>query len=111
MSDVAQYFVTLLTPLFPTEAELRMLPPMDGLRISVSWKLKNEPSRKNKRSRKIIMVLSQEAQEDYVDGDTHTRQAIEGRIVHFATERLKEFDPNHDTAYGHPDPEEIWYLT
>lgn len=111
MLDIAQRFLDLLTPLFPPGAELRTLPPMDGLRFNVSWKLKNDPVRENKRSRKIILVLSEEAQEDYADGGLDTRQSMEDRIVHFITEQIKSFDPNHDMPYGRPDPEETWYLT
>ena len=111
MSEFAQCFIALLAPVFPSGAELRALPSREGLQISVSWKLMSDPARKNKRSRRIIMLLSEEALEDYVDGDLHTRNTIEGRIVHFATERVKSFNPNHETPYGRPEPEELWYLT
>lgn len=97
----------IVRPLFPNEAEFRRRPSSDGLVFSVAWKLKNDPARPNKRSRRIILVVSEEALEDYNDGD---RDARERRITNFVTERLKIFNPNHDAPYGQPEPEEQWVL-
>lgn len=98
----------IVKPLFPDQAEFRRRASLDGLVFSVTWKLRNDPARPNKRSRRIILVVSEEALEDYNDGN---RDARERRIANSITERLKTFNPNHDVPYGQPEPEDQWVLT
>lgn len=100
--------MNIIRPLFPNEAEFHHRPLSDGLVFSIAWKLKNDPTRPNKRSRRIILIVSEETLEDYNDGN---RDAIEKWITNFITENLRLFDPNHDTTYGQPEPEEQWILS
>jgi len=103
-------FRSLLTPLFPKEASFRSDASSDGLCFMVNWKLKNDSSRPNKRSKLILIRISQETIEDYGDGDQLTREDMEKRIMDRVKAHLDNFDPDHNTSYGHPEPEEYWYL-
>jgi len=109
--DLEKQFSTVLSRLFPKEAQFRRRPASDDLCFSVSWKLKNDPARPNKRSRRIILVLPEELLEDYRDDDQNARAARERRMTDLVGQRLKQFDPNHNTPYGQPEPEEQWVLT
>jgi hypothetical protein len=97
----------IVKPIFPNNAEIRRRPSSDGLELRVVWKLTNDANRPNKRSRRIILVVSEEALEDYNDGNHDVK---EKRIMKVITERLKGFNPNHNTPYGQPEPEELWAL-
>ena len=88
-------------------ATIRRLPCTDGLCFSVSLKLRNDPSRQNKRSKRIMLVVLEETPEDYVDGDRTAQLATERRMA----DLLAGFDPNHDAARGWPEPEVEWVLT
>lgn len=110
MEKTTERFETLFAPLFPKDARFRSLPTTDGLRFSVNWKLKNDPSRPNKRSRRVVLMISQEAVEDHEDGTPNDRNTIERRMVDLVTAQLKQFNPDHDTPYGQPEPEEQWVL-
>lgn len=105
-----QRFITLLRPLFRDDAEIRIRPEQDGVPISVCWKLGTDPRRPNKRSKRIILFLPEEVLDDYEDGSELQREAFERRMLDKVTERLKVFDPNHESPHGHPEPEERWTL-
>lgn len=94
----------IIEPNFPPGVEIRRRLGSDGLVLSVAWKLKNNPIRPNKRSRRIILVLSEEALEDY-DADARDK-----RIAAVVAHKLNTFVPDHDTPYGQPEPEEVWVL-
>lgn len=98
--------IGIIKPIFPPGAEIRRRLGTDGLVLSVAWKLKNDPARPNKRSRRIILALSEEALEDYyADSDARDK-----RIAAIVADRLKAFTPDHDTPYGQPESEEVWVL-
>lgn len=108
--DIEKRFATILMPLFPIEATYVRVTAQGDLSFSISWKLKNDLARPNKRSRYIILVIPEEYLEDYRDGSQHERVARETRIIEFVKERLKQFNPDHTTPYGQPVPEEKWIL-
>ncbi len=109
--DLATRFVGVVTPLFPKGATIRRQPCTDGLCFSVSWKLRNDPSRPNKWSKRIMLVVLEETIEDYVDGDRTAQLATERRMADLVAAKLAGFDPNHDAARGWPEPEVEWVLT
>ena len=108
--DLERRFKEILVPLFPKEAECTRVTAQGGLSFSVSWKLKNDSARPNKRSRLIILVIPEEFLEDYCDGSQHECGARETRITEYVRERLKQFNPDHTTPYGQPVPQEEWVL-
>jgi hypothetical protein len=103
-------FKGLLAPLFPKEVDFRHVYTSDRVRFDVSWKLTSDPNRPNKRSRKIIVIVSEETLEDYEDGDDAARRRIEKKMVGDITKRLREFNPEHNTPYGQLEPEEQWVI-
>jgi len=111
LEQVEARFTDILRPLFPKEAEFRFLnPKSDDLSWSIKWRLNNDPDRPSKRSRPIILVLSQDVLEDYNDSDNHKRADLEKIITKKVAECLDTFEPNHDAPYGLPVPGERWVL-
>jgi hypothetical protein len=98
--------IGIIKPIFPPGTEIRRGLGSNGLVLNVGWKLKNDPARPNKRSRRIILAISEEALEDY-HSDSDARDK---RIASVIADRLKTFTPDHDTPYGQPEPEEVWVL-
>lgn len=107
---LAGRFIELLKPLFPSEAEIRRRPSSGDLLFLVDWKLNNDQSRANKRSRKIVIHVTRETLEDYSDGTDQHRRSEERRITTEVATRLRSFQPNHETPHGTPEPEEVWSL-
>jgi hypothetical protein len=78
--------------------------------ILVTWRLKTDPTRPNKRSRMIRIVISQEAVEDYMRGSGGERIASDRRLVTWFREQLKKFEPDHDAPLGVDPPGVAWAL-
>jgi hypothetical protein len=54
----------------------------------------------SKGSRRIRIVISEEAVQDYARGDEHARRASDERFVTWLKRQLSAFDPNHDSPLG-----------
>lgn len=111
MADILQRrLLEILAPLFPNNALIPIRSTTDSLRFAVSWKLNNDSTRPNKRSRRIILVVPQEILEDYRDGDEGDRNTLEKRIVATITDKLRCFNPEHQTTCLQPEPKEEWLV-
>lgn len=97
--------------LFPPNAEFVFFSRAGDLFIRVSWRLNDDPSRPNKKSRNVILAISQEALDDYIYVDDRRRVDAEHKLSQFIAARLRHFNPRHDTpAHGTP-PREDWRIT
>jgi hypothetical protein len=108
--ELATRFTKLLKPLFPPETDILRRPSSGELILVVDWKLKDDPARPNKRSRKIIVQITHETIVDYADGTDQHRRSEERRIAAAVTTRLNAFEPKHNSPCGTPEPEETWVL-
>lgn len=108
--ELAGRFMELLKPLFLPEAEIRRRPSSGDLFFLVDWKLNNDQPRLYKRSRKIVVQVTHETLEDYLDGTDQHRRSEERRITTAVATRLRSFQANHETPLGTPEPEEVWVL-
>jgi len=110
LDDLVNHFEQILKPLFQKDSELCRLQTSSDVIFSVSWKLNNDPSRPNKRSKRILLVIPQECVADYREGNQQERSTREARMTYLVKEQLKLFIPDHNTSYGQPAPEEKWVL-
>lgn len=106
--DHVEHFVTLLSPLFPKEAEIRRCPPFSDMSFEVDWPLNTDAARPHKRSCTVVIFLSRQFMEDYAEGDLRNRKSEEQRITSRISARLREFNPNHDLPRSATPPREVW---
>lgn len=109
-TEFEKHFVSLLRPLFPSHANITRTKPDSEICILVDWKLAGDPDRPNKRSRKLVIRISQESLEDYGSASSPHRQSADERLVRHVFQRLSAFNPEHDARYGMPAPCEEWVI-
>lgn len=109
--DIALHFQELVRPLFPEGARIKHLENRDGVSFLISWKLNTDPMRPNKRSRRIVFVLSEEFVEDYRDDSEAGQSQRDSRVRAAVSERLGQFEADHDAPYGSEEPEETWVIS
>jgi hypothetical protein len=97
--------------LFPRETDFVFFTRGGDLYARISWFLHDDPSRGHKKSRNIILAISQEALEDYLFIDDPSRYKAEQKLAAFVSERLKRFNPHHDTPEHGTPPREEWRVT
>ncbi len=89
---------------------LRLCSKDSCIRLSINWKLHNDPKRPNKRSKKVVLVLSQEFIEDHGNGTKAYFPGIDKVVTGFVVSQLRGFDPNHNAQYGQPEPVVEWWV-
>jgi len=94
--DLLDYWLRIITPLFPTNAWIvSRLSDGDHL-IQIDWRLGNDPHQPNKRSRKIEITIQEEAIDDYLDKNKADRELSDITMKKWISERYNHFDPDHD---------------
>ena len=96
---------------FPANADFVFFMRDGSLVIRISWKLNDDARRPNKRSRNIILTITEEALEDYLYVDDPVRVDAEEKLAAFVAARLKRFDPHHDEPAHVTPPRDRWRVT
>ena len=95
----------------PPNAEIESNTVSKDLVISVSWPLKTDPDRPNKRSKTIAIRISGEATSDFNALPDAMKQGALNRLNSVIASNLKSFDPEHNKPYNSPVPVEDWLIT
>jgi hypothetical protein len=95
---------------FPTGTRLVALPGEGDFVLLASWKLGTDPARPNKRSKTVRISVSQEALEDYRDGQEGQREYADQRLASLLRKGLAQLDPSHDAPRGTDPPVEKWQI-
>ena len=94
--DLLDYWVRLIKPIFPTNAWIASrLSDGDHL-IQIDWRLENDPHQPNKRSRKIQIIIQEEAIDYYLDKNKAERELSDIKMKKWISERYNHFNPDHD---------------
>ena len=110
MQDISDYFRSLVERELPEQA--RVLASFDAGDVVVlaTWRLHNDASRPNKRSRVVRIVIPARSVEKYVRGADEHRLASDRRFAEWINRRLAGFDPNHEAPPGAEPPSVSWIL-
>ncbi len=109
--DLLDYWLRIITPLFPTNAWIvSRLDDGDHL-IQIDWKLGNDPQQPNKRSRKIELIISEEAIDDYLDKNKDERELSDLKLEQWVSERYRHFNPDHAAHTSRSVSTERWRLS
>lgn len=98
-------WISILRPIFPSNARI-IKEKGNDITIKIDWKLDNDPSRPNRRSRLIRLVISEEAIED-----CHDYEEAGHRLKQIVERRYAEFNPDHDNPREKGPPSEEWLIT
>jgi hypothetical protein len=93
--DLLDYWIRIIRPLFPENAWVAASLSKGDYVILIDWRRKDNPS---KRSRKIEIIIKEEAIDRYLEKDKAERVLSDLRLKDWLCARLKEFDPDQDSS-------------
>lgn len=109
--DVKELMIGAIMKHMPEDAEHCVTPSNRDYTLSIQWKLKNDPHRPNKYSKKIVIKIPGEIINDFpAHSETMQNLVLEG-IEQQVRCFLKNFDPDHISPRGEPEPVECWLIT
>ncbi|WP_432721845.1 hypothetical protein R0381_002059 [Jeongeupia wiesaeckerbachi] len=99
-----------ITSVMPENAKIRLVPGIGSLNVGVSWKLNDDPERPNKMSKTIAICVTDEAAQDIADASAAQQAEASQRVSAFLSQKLANFDPNHNTPKYEAPPIEQWLI-
>jgi hypothetical protein len=97
--DLLDYWLRIIKPLFPTKAWIVARLSEGGHIIEIDWRLDNDPHQPGKRSRKIQIMIQEEAIDNYLDKNKAERELSDIKMKKWISEQYNHFNPDHD---AHP---------
>ena len=95
----------------PSKAEIQVVAGAGAFNVNVSWTLDDDPDRPNKMSKTISISLSHEAAQDFASASVASQASGYKRVASFLSERLAEFDPQHNAPKHKSPPVEQWIIS
>lgn len=109
MKEIKEHWVDIIKDNFPKDS-YQFLHQIDAFCLDINWKLKSDPSRPNKRSKKLRLIISEETLEDYRDANDEVVNNYDQKLNKFIGDTMANFSPDHDTPYGKIEPVETIHI-
>lgn len=109
MKAIKEHWIGIIKEYFPKEVEL-FLHPIQDFCLDVVWKLKNDPNRPNKKSKKLRLIISEETIDDCRDANDDPKKSYDQKLKKFVEKTMAHFEPDHDTPYGRTTPVETIHV-
>lgn len=100
----------MVSSVMPSNAEIRVNPQIEHYQAGVSWNLNNDPERPNKKSKTIILNVSNELLQDIPNLPEAQQRSAMNRIQSYLRSNLEDFDPDHNEPHGAPSPSVTWVV-
>lgn len=94
--DLLDYWLRIITPLFPANAWIVSRLSHGNYEIQIDWRLENKQHHPHKRSRKILIVIREDAIDDYLNKNKAERELSDIKMGKWISERYTHFDADHD---------------
>lgn len=110
MKSSVRRLSNLIMELFPEADKIEPKPNLDYLCMDLSWKSKDDPQRKSKRTKTFRIIISQEQIEDYEMMPQPEKDKFDDKVSKFITSKKALMVPNHNNpSYAIP-PVEEWHV-
>ena len=109
--DLLDYLVRMVRPIFPMNACIVSGISEGDYIMQIDWKLENALHRKNARSRKIRIKISENAIQDYVDHKKERGELYDTRLKNLIYQWYGVFSPHHDASATRLTPTENWLIS
>jgi len=110
-SIYSNIFNDIIMTLMPENAEILLNEYGEHYSASIFWKLNNNSSRPNKRSKTIAIIISREFVEDINEMPEDLRKSTYQTLEDLIKSHLASFKADHDTPWNKPGPVEKWVIT
>ena len=94
--DLLDYWLRIITPIFPANAWIASRFSNGGYEIQIDWRLEKDLHQSNKRSRKILLIIREEAIDDYLNKNKAERELSDIKMGKWISERYSHFNADHD---------------
>lgn len=102
--------VNIIRQIMPTDAEIQVVSSAFDFDVDVFWKLRDNPKRPNKMSKKISIHISHAAVRDYTSASERDQAVAYRRVNSFLSQKLANFDPKHNAPRHKSPPVEQWFI-
>lgn len=109
--DLMDYWVRLIKPIFPTNAWIVSQFSDNDHIIQIDWNIENDTKRSNKRSKKIQIVIKEDAINQYLDKNKQDREIYGDALKQFIGERYNHFNPDNDALTNRSVRTEKWLVS
>jgi hypothetical protein len=109
--DLMDYWVRLIKPIFPTNAWIVSQFSDNDHIIQIDWNLDNNTKRSNKRSKKIQIIIKEDAIDQYLDKNKQDRELFGDTLKQFIGERYNHFNPDNDALTNRSVRTERWLVS
>lgn len=110
MQEIKEHLIHIIKENFQKD-HYQYLHQIDDFCLDIYWKLNNDPSRPNKRSRKLRLIISEETLADYRDANDEVRNSYDQKLNKFVADIINNFNGDHDTPYGETEPVETVHVS
>ena len=109
--DLMDYWVRLIKPIFPTNAWIVSQFSDNDHIIQIDWNLDKNTKRSNKRSKKIQIIIKEDAIDQYLDKNKQDRELYGDTLKQFIGERYNHFNPDNDALTNRSVRTERWLVS
>jgi len=109
--DLMDYWVRLIKPIFPTNAWIVSQFADNDHIIQIDWNIDNNTKRSNKRSKKIQIVIKEDAIDQYLEKNKQDRELYGDALKLFIGERYNHFNPDNDALTNRSVRTEKWLVS
>jgi hypothetical protein len=109
--DLMDYWVRLIKPIFPTNAWIVSQFSDNDHIIQIDWNLDKNTKRSNKRSKKIQIIIKEDAIDQYLDKNKQDRELYGDTLKQFIGERYNHFNPDNDALTNRSVRTEKWLVS
>ena len=109
--DLLDYWLRIIKPLFPTNAWVASSVSGGDHLIQIDWNLENDPHRPNKRSRKIEIIIKEEAIDDYLNKNMDERALSDIKMKQWISERYNNFSFDQDAHTFNAASPDRWRIS
>ncbi len=108
--DLMDYWVRLITPIFPKNAWIVSHVSKNDHIIQIDWNLDNTTKWSDKRSKKIQIIIKEDAIDQYLD-NKQGRVVFGDALKQFIGERYNHFNPDNDELGNRYGRMETWLVS
>ena len=109
--DLLDYWLRIIKPLLPANAWVDSRLSRGDYLIKIDWKLENDPHRQNKRSRKIEIIIMEEAIDDYLNKNTSERALSDMKMKQWISQWYNDFRLDQDINISNSAFPDRWRIS
>ena len=109
--DLLDYWLRIVRPVFPENAWIIGRISKGDHVIEIDWQLGSDPALPQRRSKKIEIIIQEQAIDAYLDKTKSERPLSEDNIKNWISERYMNFNPEQDPKSYRAASVDRWRLS